>query len=106
MSQKKISCSLDREYESYVVALERIFNLLSERLLSSETEKEVNRLHIWFLGVQGAHIPWGLISDTKKLERLGELDTIKVDLGLVVGDMHDLWSQSGVSAESNLLVGE
>ena len=101
MSQQKKSSGIDQEYESCVAALERIFDFLSEQLMSSETEKEVNRLHWWFLGVQGAHFPWDLISDNKKLERLGELDTIQADLRLVAGDLHDLRSQPDASVESD-----
>lgn len=89
MGRQEKEYSLDQTYEAAMDELEEIFRFLGEHLLPTETEAEVNRLHIWLLSLQGAHFPWEHCTDTKKLERLGELDTIRSDLRLAVGDILD-----------------
>lgn len=89
MSREEEDCGLDRAYKAAIDELEETFGFLGEHLLPKETETEVNRLHVWLLSLQAAHFPWELCTDAKKLERLGELDTIQSDLRLAVGDILD-----------------
>lgn len=90
MSLQEKDCGLDPIYKATTAELEEMFTFLEERLLPMDTETEVNRLNVWFLSVEAAHFPWECCSNTKKLERLGELDTIRSDLHFVAGDILDL----------------
>ena len=89
MGRQEKDWGLDQTYRAAIDELEATFRFLGECLLPAETQTEINRLHVWLLSVQGAHFPWDLCTDTKKLERLGELDTIQSDLRLAAGDILD-----------------